>query len=121
MTGASWDTFSGSNETIDDLVDGGIPRLSARDICRVMNEVVQRRSRPLIIFWDIENVQIPNEKSAAHVVSQIKGAVQPYGQVKQFRAYASVSLGNIPEEKRSELHLSGCNLVDSPHLGRKGN
>lgn len=49
MTGASWDTFSGSNETIDDLVDGGIPRLSARDICRVMNEVVQRRSRPLII------------------------------------------------------------------------
>ena len=118
--GASWDTFSGNSEaTLDDLVDGGIPRLSARDICRVMSEVVQRRSRPLMVLWDIENVAIPTQTSAAHAVSQIKAAVEPYGQVKQFRAYASVSLGQIPEEKRSELHLSGCNLVDSPHLGRK--
>jgi len=118
--GASWDTFSGNNEaTIDDLVDGGIPRLSARDICRVMGEVIQRRSRPMIVLWDIENISIPTHASAALVVSQIKDAIAPYGQVKQFRAYASVSLGNIPEEKRSELHLSGCNLVDSPHLGRK--
>eukprot|EP00956_Cyclotella_meneghiniana_P015269 scaffold23218_cov22-Cyclotella_meneghiniana.AAC.1 len=118
--GASWDTFSGNNEaTIADLVDGGIPRLSARDICRVMGEVIQRRSRPMIVLWDIENISIPTHASAALVVSQIKDAIAPYGQVKQFRAYASVSLGNIPEEKRSELHLSGCNLVDSPHLGRK--
>lgn len=87
--------------------------------CRAMNEVIQRRSRPLIVLWDIENISIPTQASAALVVSQIKDAISPYGQVKQFRAYASVSLGHIPEEKRSELHLPGCNLVDSPHLGRK--
>lgn len=111
---------SGNNgATIDDLVHGGIPRLSARDICRAMSEIIQRRSMPLFILWDIENISIPTSASAAHVVSQIRDAVAPYGQEKVFHAYASVSSGQITEEKRSELHLSGCNLVDSPHMGRK--
>jgi len=115
--GASWETFSdGNNEaTIDDLVDGGIPRLPARDICRAMSEVIQRRSRPMIVLWDIESISIPTQTSAALVVSQIKDAIAPYGQLKQFRVYTSVSLGHTPEQKRSELHLLGCNLVE----GRK--
>eukprot|EP00956_Cyclotella_meneghiniana_P044644 scaffold328189_cov76-Cyclotella_meneghiniana.AAC.1 len=106
----------GNNEaTIDDLVDGGIPRLPARDICRAMSEVIQRRSRPMIVLWDIESISIPTQTSAALVVSQIKDAIAPYGQLKQFRVYTSVSLGHTPEQKRSELHLLGCNLVE----GRK--
>ena len=111
---------SGNNDaTIDDLVDGGIPRLSARDICRAMSEVIQRRNTPLFILWDIENIPIPTSASAAHVASQIKDAVAPYGRREHFHAYASASTGQISEEKRSELQLSGCILVDSPHLGRK--
>ena len=60
--GASWDTFQGNNSdaTLDDLVDGGIPRLTARDMCRSMNEVLLRRSRPLIVISENENVGLPS-------------------------------------------------------------
>jgi hypothetical protein len=37
----------------------------------------------------------------------------------QFRGYASIGLGLIPQQKRSDLQLSGCHLVDCPHNGRK--
>ena len=98
--GASWDTFSGEREaTLVDLLDGGIPRLSARDIYRVISEVLRRRSAPLIVLWDIENVAIPSDTSAALVVSRIRSAVAPCGVLEQFRAYASISVGNIPELK----------------------
>ena len=124
--GASWETFRGDGDgegdgdgdaTLADLVDGGIPRLAARDVCRAMRGVLRRRRRPLLVLWDIENVGIPARTSASEAVARIKEAVAPHGEIKQFRAYADIAQGNIPERKRSELHLSGCTLVDSTHNG----
>ena len=118
--GASWDTFRGElDDTIEDLTSSGIPLLAAKNICKVAAEALHRSEVPLSIFWDIENVSIPSDVSGAKVATRLKSILEPHGQLKQFRGYASMGLGHIPEEKRSELQLSGCHLVDTPHAGRK--
>ncbi|GFH54808.1 hypothetical protein CTEN210_11284 [Chaetoceros tenuissimus] len=119
--GATWDTFRrDSNEVILDLCkEGGIPKLVAHDIFTAVSEALQGMSRPLAIFWDIENVPIPTDWSGKEIISKIKSILLAHGQIVCFRAYASIGLNQIPEEKRSELQLSGCHLVDCPHNGRK--
>lgn len=118
--GAFWDTFRGETDaTIDDLVDGGIPRLAARDICRIASEAIKRSEAPLSVFWDLENVPLPTSVSGTQAAARLKSIVAPHGRLKQFRGYASIGLNLIPEQKRSELQLSGCHLVDCPHNGRK--
>lgn len=118
--GASWDTFRREKvETIEALVDGGIPRLAAQDIWNVASEALSRSQAPLSIFWDIENMPIPTAVSGTAVAARLKSIVAPHGRLVQFRGYASIGLNHIPEAKRSELQLSGCHLVDCPHNGRK--
>ena len=120
--GASWDTWAFQrdvDETILDLQTAGIPLLAAKDISRVVKEALHRSEVPLSIFWDIENVPIPNEVSGTQVATRLKAILAQHGQLKQFRGYASIGLNHIPEQKRSELQLSGCHLVDCPHAGRK--
>ena len=118
--GASWHTFRGDlDDTIEDLTSSGIPLLAAKTVCKVAAEALRRSEVPLSIFWDIENVGIPSDVSGAKVATRLKSILEPYGQLKHFRGYASMGLCHIPEEKRSELQLSGCHLVDTPHAGRK--
>lgn len=118
--GASWETFRGElDDIIGDLTSSGIPLLAARNICKIAKETLSRSEVPLSIFWDIENVCIPSDVSGATVATRLKSILEPHGIIKQFRGYASMGLGHIPEEKRSELQLSGCHLVDTPHVGRK--
>lgn len=111
--GATWDTFRrDSNEVISDLCEeGGIPKLVAHDIFTAVSEALQGMSRPLAIFWDIENVPIPTDCSGKEIISKIKSILLAHGQIVCFRAYASIGMNQIPEEKRSELQLSGCHLV----------
>ena len=37
----------------------------------------------------------------------------------QFRAYANIGLGLIPDQKRTDLMVSNCHIVDCPHSGGK--
>jgi hypothetical protein len=53
------------------------------------------------------------------VTSRLKAILAPHGRLVQFRGYASIGLGLIPQQKRSDLQLSGVHLVDAPHSGRK--
>ena len=118
--GASWETFEGEkDDTISDLVDAKIPLLAAKTIFNLAAEALKIRNQPLSIFWDLENVPIPTNSSGIEVVSRIKSLLDPLGNLVQFRGYASIGLNHIPEQKRSELQLSGCDLVDCPHNGRK--
>lgn len=118
--GASWDTFRREpNLIIEDLVESGIPRLAARDICSVVCAAVKQSSAPMAVFWDLENMPIPTNTSGREIVGRIKSVLATHGDLTQFRAYASIGLNHIPQEKRSELQLSGCHLVDCPHNGRK--
>ena len=118
--GASWDSFRRNrNEVVDDLIKGGIPLLASRDIVDIASEAVLRSNAPMAIFWDLENMPMPAASSGREVTSRLKEVLAPHGDLVQFRGYASIGLGLIPQEKRSDLQLSGCHLVDCPHSGRK--
>lgn len=120
--GASWDSFKSARhpDTIaNDLVQGGIPLLAARDIVDVATTAARQSQAPMAIFWDLENMPIPTTSSGRDVSSRLKSILKPYGDLVQFRGYASIGLNLIPQHKRSDLQLSGCLLVDCPHNGRK--
>jgi NYN domain len=120
--GASWDSFRRHDDAsiVQDLVKAGeIPLLAARDIVRIAKLEIERSEAPLAIFWDMENMPIPANISGREVVSRLKTILQPFGRLTQFRGYASIGLNHIPQQKRSDLQLSGCHLVDAPHNGRK--
>lgn len=118
--GASWDSFQrNADDIVADLVEGGIPVLAAKTIVRIASEAVKRSNAPMTVFWDLENMPIPSTTSGRDVVSRLKSVLAPQGDLVQFRGYASTGLGLIPQQKRSDLQLSGCHLVDCPHNGRK--
>jgi hypothetical protein len=118
--GASWDSFRrDQSHVVDDLVKGGIPLLAARDIVDIASATVKRSCAPMAVFWDLENMPIPATSSGRDVTSRLKSILAPHGDLVQFRGYASIGLGLIPQSKRSDLQLSGCHLVDCPHNGRK--
>lgn len=118
--GASWDSFRrDADDVVNDLVKGGIPLLAAWDIVNLARAAVSRSEAPMAIFWDLENMPIPKASSGRDVVARLKSILAPHGDLIQFRCYANIALGLIPQQKRSELQLSGCHLVDCPHIGRK--
>ena len=118
--GSSWDSFRrDSNEVVEDLVSGGIPLLAARDIVNIATQTLQKSQAPMAIFWDLENLPIPSLSSGREVAMRLKSILAPHGNLVQFRGYASIGEANIPQQKRSDLQLSGCHLVDCPHVGRK--
>ena len=119
--GATWDTFRTreAREVAADLVDGGVPPLAARDIVAVATKAAEQNQGPLAIFWDLENMPIPATSSGRDVSTRLKAILKPYGELVLFRGYASIGMNHIPTQKRSDLQLSGCLLVDCPHNGRK--
>lgn len=110
-------------ELVADLVAEGIPRIAANDIVHAAKahfaEEERNKSMPMAIFWDIENVAIPTAISGTEIARRLKLAMQPFGSLELFNAYMSVGIGNVPEEKRSQLQLSGVHIIDTPHLNRK--
>lgn len=119
--GASWDSFLSrdAQDNAKDLIAGGIPALAAHTIVQVATTAAKKSQSPMAIFWDIENMPIPSTSSGRDVSSRLKSILKPYGNLVQFRGYASIGLSHIPQQKRSDLQLSGCLLVDCPHNGRK--
>jgi NYN domain len=119
--GASWDSFRRTDKDaiVTDLVQGGIPIMAARDMTEIAAAEVGKSQSPLAVFWDLENMPIPTDTSGRDITTSLKSILAPHGDLVQFRGYASIGLNNIPEEKRSDLQLSGCHLVDCPHHGRK--
>jgi NYN domain len=118
--GANFDSFKrDASEVVDDLMSGGIPRMAARDVYSAVAEATAMRSAPLAVFWDLENLPVPAAYTGRYVAARLKAVLAEHGDLVEFRGYASIGLNNIPEEKRSDLQLSGCHLVDCPHNGRK--
>jgi len=57
--GASWDSFRGDQEIVlQDLVRGGIPRLTARSICKLAVAAIRQNDAPMAIFWDFKSHQV---------------------------------------------------------------
>ena len=115
--GASWDTFKrDKTEVINDLVSGGVPRLAARDIFSIIEEEIRRSEAPLVILWDLELMQTPAGANCTDVTTRLKSILATHGNLVQFRGY-TVGLSSMPQNKRTELQLAGCDLVDIPHSG----
>jgi NYN domain len=118
--GASWDTFRREpDEVISDLVQGGIPLLSAKDIVDKARQVLQRKSAPLAVFWDLDTIGIPRGTNGRDVITRLKQELSSWGHVAQLRGYASNTLSLIPEQYRSDMIESGFVLIDSPHGGKE--
>lgn len=117
----SWNSFRHreAGDLVSDLVAHGIPIMASRAIVSVVaNELVQRDA-PMAIFWDLKNMPIPSELSARNVAMRLKSTLASYGRSVQFRGYVSKGMDVISQYNRSELQLSGCQLVDCPSNGRK--
>lgn len=123
--GASFQSFQ--DETIvDDLVKGGIPLLASRDICNTVKKKVSESHAPMAIFWDLETmppIGMNNEHPITNQLmttlrqnysEKIKSVLKPYGNLGLFRVYARMDNNQevVTQELRSDLQLSGCQLVD---------
>jgi hypothetical protein len=119
--GVSWHSFQHRqpDDLVKDLVANGIPLIPSRDIVSLVSKELDRKLAPMAIFWDMENVPIPGNRSGQEVASRLKSVLANHGTLIQFRGYASIAMRYIPEHKRSDLHLSGLHLIDCPHNGRK--
>ena len=73
----------------------------------------------IAVFWDFENVRIPNWCPPTAASESIRNKLSKYGRIVEKRVYYD---SRQPAERavpRSELDLSGFTLVDCPSRGRK--
>jgi hypothetical protein len=187
--GVSDETFRHDRDTaevVELLYQGGIPRLAATDIVHNAKRYFKKQhdlaTAPLAIFWDAENVHIPQSLTGLEVVKVIRCAshffilfssfltplfsiffalffsflfslfsflfslifsfllfsfsllpllssifsphprstLQPFGNISQFNVYLDVSsTATLSVSNRSQLQLSGCHVIDTPHMNRK--
>ncbi|EAU88192.2 EDA32 [Coprinopsis cinerea okayama7 len=76
--------------------------------------------RKVAIFWDYENCPVLGGCSGHQAVKSIRGAIQPFGSIKLFKAYFAISESHTKSVTlRSELQASGVSLTDTPHNGQK--
>lgn len=78
-------------------------------------------SREISIFWDYENVPLPENCRAAEVSKCIHGAVSKYGRIVDRRLYSDsrkYNAGLTPSNRRF-LDSTGFDIVDTPSKGQK--
>lgn len=126
--GASWNSFrniDNDDTLVQDLVNGGIPLLAARNIVRIVTHAM-RGNTPMAIFWNLTSMPIPPTMTCRDVAGRLTSALSPHGALVQFRGYESnnglAGLIRPPQHthyKHSDLQLSGCQLVDCSPNGCK--
>lgn len=125
--GASSETFRPeqpdiqANETKRILCEAGIPQLAANDIfhsaTRFFAKPCALSNLPLAVFWDAENVLIPGNLTGTDCHANIKSTLSVFGRLNMINVYLDVNGNCIPFDKRSQLQLSGCTIIDTPHIG----
>lgn len=71
------------------------------------------------VFWDFENVRIPNWCPATAASEGIRNKLSKYGRIVEKRLYYDSRQPAERSAPRSDLDLSGFTLVDCPSRGRK--
>jgi uncharacterized LabA/DUF88 family protein len=72
------------------------------------------------LFWDYENVSIPNHVVAADVSNSLRQLALQFGQLTQRRLYHDPAKHQgLTAEKRTALDQAGFTLVDCPSRGSK--
>lgn len=102
------------------LHKSGIPLIAAceivRSAARYFAKQHELRSAPLAVFWDVENVAVPKETTGSECHAAISRTLSCFGNLDQLNIYVDAALNVIPSEKRSQLQLSGCHIIDTPHM-----
>lgn len=73
----------------------------------------------IAVFWDFENVRIPNWCPATAASEGIRNKLSKYGRIVEKRLYYDSRRPAELSAPRSDLDLSGFTLVDCPSRGRK--
>jgi hypothetical protein len=116
--GASWESFRrDKKDVLADLALGGIPILAARNIVDAAVAVIKRSQAPMVIFWDLGELPIPETSSVRDIVGRLKSLFATEGDLIQFRGYSSTGRDGIPQQQRSDLERSGCTLIGSTSHG----
>lgn len=71
------------------------------------------------IFWDYENVRIPNWCPPSTATEAIRNKIAKYGRIVEKRIYYDSRRPTELAAPRAELDLSGFTLVDCPSRNRK--
>ena len=101
---------------INDLASGGIPRLAASDIFKIVEEEIRRSEAPLAIFWDLDSMSTGGS-SCGEVTARLKLILAHRGELVQFRGYTGFGMDSIGNDKRQELQHAGCDVIDVSHYG----
>lgn len=103
--------------------NGEIPPIAAMDIvrsaARFFRKYHELSTAPLAVFWDAENVHIPREMSGLACCNAIRASLSTFGSLETINVYLPSTANTMPASKRSELQLSGCHILDTPHVNRK--
>lgn len=73
----------------------------------------------IAVFWDFENVRIPNWCPATAASEGIRNKLSKYGRIVEKRLYYDSRQPAEHSAPRSDLDLSGFTLVDCPSRGKK--
>lgn len=91
---------------MNDLVNGGIPRLAARSICHQAIAEVRRSEAPMAVFWDAEAYPIPDStvEILAFAIRQPRPAARNFQRKQQLLTIAQT----MPVAE--DLPISICDL-----------
>uniref|UniRef100_A0A7S3L8A5 Meiosis regulator and mRNA stability factor 1 n=1 Tax=Amphora coffeiformis TaxID=265554 RepID=A0A7S3L8A5_9STRA len=98
------ETNDSRNRKVDSEVFDDFPTLGPADVA---------------VFWDYENVRIPNWCPATMAAEGIRNKVTKYGRIVEKRLYYDSRQPTETMAPRSDLDLSGFTLVDCPSRNRK--
>tara|TARA_Y100000389_G_scaffold185142_1_gene204258 strand:- start:3905 stop:4729 length:825 start_codon:yes stop_codon:yes gene_type:complete len=74
------------------------------------------------IYWDFENVRIPNKTKKINtitIINTIREKLKSFGIIRKRNIYIDSQSPTERNTQRGELNLSGWSIIDCPHRGKK--
>lgn len=69
------------------------------------------------VFWDLENVPVPRDKSGTDLAQALHATLKPFG--KKIRICAFADAEKVKANVRVGLMLAGVSLIDTKNVGKK--
>ena len=102
----------------EELIRAGIPAIPAGDIVDAFRKHFVRG--PVGVYWDIENVGLPQDVTALAAVTALRERIMSnFGDILEFKAYIDLELYTSKYDSFTRVALgdSGLQIVDATHGG----
>jgi hypothetical protein len=108
-------------DVLEDLVEGGIPKMAAKDILASFRQHIATFAGEVAVFWDLENIAIRSGSTATSTVKSLRYALSTFGVMHgSIYVYGARDMSSKGYETiRADLTANGCHLIDTPHDGKK--